>query len=27
VLRALGVPDARARAIAAKPLPDIVDPK
>jgi AcrR family transcriptional regulator len=24
VLRALGVPDARARAIAAKPLPDIV---
>ena len=27
VLRALGVPNARARAIAAKPLPDIVGPK
>jgi hypothetical protein len=27
VLRGLGVPDARAKAIAAKPLPDIVGPK
>jgi hypothetical protein len=27
VLRALGVPDARAKSIAERPLPDIVVPK
>jgi hypothetical protein len=27
LLRALGVPDARAREIAERPLPDIVGPK